>query len=119
MVTYANSCYEWHPWQQNFALLPKICNKKLIWLQHYYWRVGIPKVDGITFEMQYTTDIDFTFNETDEFKSWKKWFAWRPVKVKGRWNWLKTVYRREKRKTYSTQDDWTAYQYGDIFDVLK
>lgn len=50
---------------------------------------------------------------------WKKWFAWRPVKIKNKIVWLKIVYRREIPKTYSTYDDWTRYEYGNIFDVLK
>lgn len=50
---------------------------------------------------------------------WKKWFAWRPVKVKGKHVWMKTVYRKEIPKTYATYDDWTRYEYGDMFDVLK
>jgi hypothetical protein len=51
-------------------------------------------------------------------KPWKKWFAWRPVKVKGHWVWWKTVYRY-KTNTYVNYDDWANYEYGDIFDVLK
>lgn len=50
---------------------------------------------------------------------WKKWFAWRPVKVKGKTKWLCNVYRQQIPKDYATYDDWTRYKYGDIFDVLK
>ena len=50
---------------------------------------------------------------------WKSWYAWRPVCIKGKWAWLKKVYRREIPKTYVNHDDWTNYEYGDIFDVLK
>lgn len=50
---------------------------------------------------------------------WQPWFAWYPVKVKGRWTWFKKVYRKEIHKTYVNHDDWTRYEYGDVFDVLK
>lgn len=50
---------------------------------------------------------------------WKKWFAWRPVKVKGKVKWMRNVYRRPIPKTYASFDEWTHYEYGDIFDVLK
>lgn len=56
---------------------------------------------------------------TEKSYPWKKWFAWRPVKVKGKRAWMKTVYRKEIPKTYVTMDDWTRYEYGDMFDVLK
>lgn len=49
---------------------------------------------------------------------WEKWFAWRPVTVKGKRAWMKTVYRR-RINTYVNYDDWARYEYGDIFDVLK
>ncbi|HET8688608.1 MAG TPA: hypothetical protein VFM18_18495 [Methanosarcina sp.] len=119
MVTYSTSAYDWQPWQRNFAWLPRIRNKKFIWLKHYYWRVGLPIVGGVAFEMQFTTNPNIVFTEGTEFRAWKEWFAWRPVKIKGRWHWMKKVYRRAKTKTYSTMDDWTEYQYGDEFDILK
>jgi hypothetical protein len=50
---------------------------------------------------------------------WEIWFAWRPVKtVTGERVWLKKVYRR-CINTYVDHDDWTRYEYGNIFDVLK
>lgn len=49
---------------------------------------------------------------------WKRWFAWRPVKVHGSYTWLKTVYRR-CTNTYVDMDDWTTYEYGTLFDILK
>lgn len=49
---------------------------------------------------------------------WKKWYAWRPVKIKGKRVWMKKVYRRVIN-TYVDHDNWTRYEYGDIFDVLK
>ena len=56
--------------------------------------------------------------DTDQ-KPWVKWFAWRPVKVHGKVKWLRQVYRREIPKTYATYDDWTRYEYGTLFDVIK
>lgn len=49
---------------------------------------------------------------------WTEWFAWRPVCVKGKWTWLKKVYRRSTN-TYVNHDDWQQYEYGTVFDVLK
>ena len=50
--------------------------------------------------------------------AWQKWFAWHPVKIHGRCIWLKTVYRR-CINTYVDFDDWSRYEYGTIFDLLK
>lgn len=50
---------------------------------------------------------------------WVKWFAWYPVKINNNIEWFKYVYRQEIPKTYVTYDDWTRYNYGTIFDVLK
>lgn len=49
---------------------------------------------------------------------WKKWFAWRPVKIRDKRVWMKKIYRRSIN-TYVDQDNWTRYEYGDIFDVIK
>ncbi len=48
---------------------------------------------------------------------WKPWFAWYPVKIKGRRVWLKTIYRRSVI-SYIDTHDWTRYEYGNIFDVI-
>ena len=71
--------------------------------------------------------MDQIFKEAEKIKNvarktevgpWKEWFAWRPVKIKNKRIWMKKVYRRSIN-TYVDQDDWTRYEYGDIFDVLK
>lgn len=62
--------------------------------------------------------IDATIWWNDQ-PQWKSWFAWRPVRVRGQWIWLKKIYRKAMPKTYVNHDDWTTYEYGDIFDVLK
>jgi hypothetical protein len=49
---------------------------------------------------------------------WKQWFAWYPVKVHNKRLWLKTVYRRSIN-TYVDMEEWTKYQYGNVFDILK
>lgn len=54
-----------------------------------------------------------------EREPWVKWFAWRPVKVNGKHVWFRSVYRRPIPKTYATYDDWTRYEYGSLFDVIK
>jgi hypothetical protein len=48
---------------------------------------------------------------------WCKWFAWHPVKVKGKRVWLRTVYRRGV-EMHTPGGLWTLYEYGTIFDVL-
>jgi len=53
-----------------------------------------------------------------EIMAWEKWFAWRPVKLNGKRVWFKTVYRR-CINTYVDHDDWTRYEYGTLFDVIK
>ncbi len=76
-------------------------------------------------------DVDRVFKQMDEvFKQaeqiarkrevgpWKEWYAWRPVKIKDKRVWLKKVYRR-KINTYVDHDDWSHYEYGTVFDVLK
>ena len=49
---------------------------------------------------------------------WEQWFAWYPVKVHGKRVWLKTIYRRSIY-SYVDMDDWTRYEYGTIFDIIK
>jgi len=49
---------------------------------------------------------------------WQQWFAWRPVKIHGKRVWGKTVWRR-CINTYVDHDDWTRYEYGTVFDVIK
>lgn len=53
-----------------------------------------------------------------ELGAWQEWFAWRPIKMKGKYVWLKKIYRR-CINTYVDHDDWTRYEYGTIFDALK
>lgn len=53
-----------------------------------------------------------------EVSPWKLWFAWRPVKIHGKYVWLKTIYRR-CINTYVDYDDWQRYEYGTVFDILK
>jgi hypothetical protein len=53
-----------------------------------------------------------------ERSPWQSWFAWHPVKIHGRRVWCKTVYRR-CINTYVDFDDWSHYEYGTIFDLLK
>lgn len=54
-----------------------------------------------------------------EVMPWKIWFAWYPVKsVSGERVWLKKIYRR-CINTYVDHDDWTRYEYGNIFDVIN
>jgi len=59
------------------------------------------------------------FIQWDDHHPWKSWFAWYPVRIKGKWCWMKKIYRRQIPKTYVNHDDWARYEYGDVFDVLK
>jgi len=53
-----------------------------------------------------------------EVGKWRPWFAWRPVKIHGKRVWCTTIYRR-CINTYVDQDDWSRYEYGTLFDVIK
>lgn len=50
--------------------------------------------------------------------AWEKFFAYRPVKVHNKWTWMKTVYRR-RTHNYVDMDNWTYWEYGDLFDIVK
>ena len=47
---------------------------------------------------------------------WKPEFAWRPRFIKGKFYWLKTIYKREKNVVVYPHQ---GYEYGDTFSVLK
>jgi hypothetical protein len=49
---------------------------------------------------------------------WQQWFAWYPVRVNGKKVWLERVFRR-CINTYVDFDDWSRYEYGTLFDVIK
>jgi hypothetical protein len=54
-----------------------------------------------------------------EVMPWRSWFAWYPIKtVAGERVWLKKIFRR-CINTYVDHDDWTRYEYGNIFDVIN
>ena len=64
-------------------------------------------------------EINETFvPRKQEIGVWQEWFAWRPVKVKGKRVWLKKVFRR-CINTYVDHDDWKRYEYGTAFDVIR
>jgi len=45
---------------------------------------------------------------------WQSWYAWYPVRIKGKWYFRKTVYRYW-RLTGGSKGGW---EYGDSFDLL-
>ena len=50
---------------------------------------------------------------------WTIWFAWRPVTTINKERiWLKKIYRRQIN-TYVDMEDWSRYEYGNMFDILK
>jgi len=54
-----------------------------------------------------------------EVMPWYIWFAWKPVTtISNERVWLKKIYRR-KINTYVDFDDWSRYEYGNMFDILK
>jgi hypothetical protein len=47
---------------------------------------------------------------------WQPLYAYTPIRIKGKWYWLTTVYRREKNiVVYPHQ----GYEWGNTFDALK
>ena len=49
---------------------------------------------------------------------WRGWYAWRPIKLHGEWIWFEWVFRR-RITAYVDMDNWSYYQYGNIFDVIQ
>jgi hypothetical protein len=45
---------------------------------------------------------------------WEPWFAWRPVRINGKWYWLAHVYRK-----FLVSPGGGFYRYGDDFDMLR
>lgn len=62
--------------------------------------------------------LDYAHSKINPFP-WKKWFAWRPVRVNGKLQWMTHVYRQEKPLVFVIFADWVTYKYGTILDVLK
>lgn len=62
--------------------------------------------------------LDFNMSNSTSVP-WEKWYAWHPVKVKGKWKWFKTVYRKYNWAKSTEQPFGKGYDYGTIFDVLK
>jgi hypothetical protein len=53
-----------------------------------------------------------------KYEEWQNWFAWYPVKMHGTRVWLTTICRRRITK-YVDIHEWSYYEYGTLFDVLK
>jgi hypothetical protein len=47
---------------------------------------------------------------------WQPYFAKLPIKIKGKWFWRSTVYRREKNRVVWPKQ---GYEFGTVFDVLR
>ena len=45
---------------------------------------------------------------------WEKWYAWRPVRIRGRRYWFSYVYRK-----FVLSPGGGFWQYGTLLDVLK
>lgn len=55
------------------------------------------------------------FNDSKPLLSdWDPWYAWRPVRINGKWYWFTKVYRR-----FLSSPGGGFYKYGDTFDILK
>jgi hypothetical protein len=83
-------------------------------------RIGALRYEAYTGQWQTyngsTWEIISPIIDVNYTPDWKKWWAWRPVRVHGKWTWFKIIYRK-KINTYD--DDWVKYEYGTIFDVLR
>lgn len=75
------------------------------------------EVDKVFKEIEHL-QINVQVARKEKVGPWKEWFAWRPVKIHGERVWLKKVYRRSIN-TYVDMDDWTRYEYGTVFDIIK
>ena len=79
------------------------------------------------------TDVERVFSQMDSILAqvssgevarkiktgpWTEWFAWHPVTVNNKRQWMKTVYRRSKLK-YGDQRLVHEWEYTDMFGVLK
>jgi hypothetical protein len=54
-----------------------------------------------------------------ETSPWTIWFAWHPVyTINNEFVWGKKIYRRNIN-TYVDMEDWSRYEYGNMFDILK
>lgn len=54
------------------------------------------------------------FDEAPLLTEWQPWYAWRPVRINGKWYWLTRVYRK-----FLLSPGGGFYKYGDAFDKLK
>ena len=63
--------------------------------------------------LEYPVDYFRKYN-----RPWEKWFAWYPVKVCGRYVWLKAVYRRTVYLRFDIVES-RRVEYGTLFDVMK
>ena len=79
-------------------------------------RIHTKHLKSLTQRMDEFTDANVGWNKQHP---WQPWFAWYPVKVKGRWTWFKKVYRKYNWAKSSSFPFGDEYDYGDIFDVLK
>lgn len=43
---------------------------------------------------------------------WNEWYAWKPIRMKGKWVWLRKVYR-------IWNPIQVRYHYGTLFDVIE
>lgn len=73
-------------------------------------------------------EVDKTFKTMEQMmdrafidaepEPWTKWFAWYPVRINNKRQWMKTVYRRHKLK-FGDQRLISEWEYTDIFGVIK
>lgn len=73
-------------------------------------------------------EVDKTFKTMEQMldqafvdvkpEPWTKWFAWYPVKVNNKRQWMKTVYRRPHWQ-YGKGFNNRVWEYTDIFGVIK
>ena len=77
------------------------------------------QMDDVFKQVDKKMEEAFNAQQAEPRKPWEQWFAWRPVRVNGKFKWMKKVFRREIPKDYSNYDDWTRYEYGTVFDAIR
>jgi hypothetical protein len=51
---------------------------------------------------------------------WQPYFTWKPVRIRRRWYWLTTIYRREKNRVVWPPQGWEFGNANDfIIDRIK
>lgn len=75
------------------------------------------EMDKVVKLMEKKMEETFVAAEAMKPEPWEKWFAWHPVKVNNKRQWMKTVYRRSHWQYGKGLN--RVWEYTDMFGVLK